>query len=266
MLLFELFRPRNGALSLLPRHVRNLNYARPNWGTVSVRPAVRPREGDSPTIKPYREYVPFPLPLVWWECSVKLSLVHREREEPIFEHIFARQQQTGVPQRCSIDVKTMIFQNGGNFCLPIRPGDTAHCPPPHRTEAITQRNGHERYRCCSCILHCSNRKLASFGIILSNPCEAALCFLNRLFLSSSKKKRKKFDLTTAVTAHVRTSAWPGELTVSLLPLYVQCAIRSCTRLIFDSLRHYNRSTDIHCLFLGLLHAVGRCAGVRRRAR
>ena len=39
----------------------------------------------------------FPLPLVWWECSVKLSLVHREREEPIFEHIFARQQQTGVP-------------------------------------------------------------------------------------------------------------------------------------------------------------------------
>ena len=45
----------------------------------------------------------------------------------------------------------MSFQNGGNFCLPIRPGDTAHCPPPHRTEAITQRNGHERYR-CSCIL------------------------------------------------------------------------------------------------------------------
>ena len=25
----------------------------------SVRPAVRPGEGNSPTIKPYREYVPF---------------------------------------------------------------------------------------------------------------------------------------------------------------------------------------------------------------
>ena len=72
-------------------------------------------------------------------------------------------------------------------------------------------------------------------------------FSFRLFLSSSEKKRKKkFDLTTAVTAHVRTSAWPGVLTVSLLPLYVQCAIRSC--LIFDSLRHYSRSSDIHCLF------------------
>ena len=28
----------------------------------SVRPAVRPGEGNSPTIKPYREYVPFPSP------------------------------------------------------------------------------------------------------------------------------------------------------------------------------------------------------------
>ena len=37
-------------------------------------------------------------------------------------------------------------------------------------------------------------------------------FSFRLFLSSSEKKRKKFDLTAAVTAHVRTSAWPGELT------------------------------------------------------
>ena len=60
------------------------------------------------------------------------------------------------------------------------------------------------------------------------------------------EESKKFDLTTAVTAHVQTSAWPGELTVSLLPLYVQCAICSC--LIFNSLRHYSRSTDTHCLF------------------
>ena len=53
-------------------------------------------------------------------------------------------------------------------------------------------------------------------------------FSFRLFLSSSEKKRKKFDLTTAVTAHVRTSAWPGELTVSLLPLYAVCDL-----LLFD---------------------------------
>ena len=97
---------------------------------------------------------------------------------------------------------------------------------------------------------CSNRKLASFGIILSNPYEAALCFLFVCsYLRRIEKKRKKFDLTTAVwfdLTHVRASAWPGEPTVSLLPLYVQCAIRSC--LIFDSLRHYSRSSDIHCLF------------------
>ena len=79
------------------------------------------------------------------------------------------------------------------------------------------------------------------------PLRGCAVFSFRLFLSSSEKKRKKkFDLTTAVTAHVRTSAWPGELTVGLLPLYVQCAIRSC--LIVDSLRHYSRSSDIHCLF------------------
>ena len=29
----------------------------------------------------------FPLPLVWWECLVKLSLEHTEREQLIFEHI-----------------------------------------------------------------------------------------------------------------------------------------------------------------------------------
>ena len=124
------------------------------------------------------------------------------------------------------------------------------------------------FHCRTCFwqdyCHCPNRKLVSFGIILSNPCEAAL-FSFRLFLSSSEKKRKKFDLTTANSAHVRTSAWPGEPTVSLLPLYVQCAICPC--LIFDSLRHNSTSTDIHCLsFQGLLPAVGRCAGVRRTAR
>ena len=112
--------------------------------------------------------------------------------------------------------------------------------------------------------HCSNRKLACFGIILSNPCEAALCFL--FVCSYLRRRRKMFDLTTAITAQVRASALRGEPTVSLQPLYVQCAIRSC--LIFDSLRHYSRSTDIHCLFnrQGLLPAVGRCAGVRRTAR
>ena len=76
------------------------------------------------------------------------------------------------------------------------------------------------------------------------PLQGCAVFSFRLFLFSSEKKRKKFDLTTAVTAHVQTSAWPGELLVSLLPLYVQCAIRSC--LIFDSLRHHSGSTDIHC--------------------
>ena len=83
------------------------------------------------------------------------------------------------------------------------------------------------------------------------PLRGCAVFSFRLLLSSSEKKRKKFDLTTAVTAaHVRTSAWPGEPTVSLLPLYVQCAIRPCTVCvsIFDSLRHNSRSNGIHCLF------------------
>ena len=32
----------------------------------------------------------------------------------------------------------MSFQNGGDFSLPIRPGDAAHCPSVH-TEAMTQK-------------------------------------------------------------------------------------------------------------------------------
>ena len=89
--------------------------------------------------------------------------------------------------------------------------------------------------------HASDNTTATVQIessLLSGSFAARLrcVFSFRLFLSSSEKKRKKLDLTTAATAHVRTSAWPGELTVSLLPLYAQCAIRSC--LIFDSLRLY----------------------------
>ena len=83
------------------------------------------------------------------------------------------------------------------------------------------------------------------GSFYRTPARLCCVFFSSV-LSSSQKKRKKFVLTTAVTAHVRTSAWPGEPTVSLLLLYVQCAIRPC--LIFDSLRHNSRSTDIHCLF------------------
>ena len=45
---------------------------------------------------------------------VKLSLVHREREEPIFEHIFARQQQTGVPN----DVRLTLNDSSCNLSTP----------------------------------------------------------------------------------------------------------------------------------------------------
>ena len=72
------------------------------------------------------------------------------------------------------------------------------------------------------------------GSFYQTPARLRCVFWRRLdlFLSSSEKKRKKFDLTTAVNAHVRTSAWPGELTVSPLPLYVQCAIRFCLSRLF----------------------------------
>ena len=55
-----------------------------------------------------------------------------------------------------------------------------------------------------------------------------LCVFFSSVLVFVGEERKKFDLTTAVTAHVRTSARPAEPTVSLLPLYVQCVIRSCS--------------------------------------
>ena len=56
------------------------------------------------------------------------------------------------------------------------------------------------------------------------PLRGCAVFSFRLFLSSSEKKREEvwFDYSG------RTSAWPGEPSVSLLPLYVQCAIRPCT--------------------------------------
>ena len=54
MLLFELFPPeeRRSSSPTRPETMHGLTEGR------SVRPAVRPGEGNSPTIKPYREYVP----------------------------------------------------------------------------------------------------------------------------------------------------------------------------------------------------------------
>ena len=55
MLLFEFFSPEERRCSspTRPETMHGLTKGR------SVRPAVRPGEGNSPTIKPYREYVPF---------------------------------------------------------------------------------------------------------------------------------------------------------------------------------------------------------------
>ena len=128
----------------------------------------------------------FPLPLVWWECSVKLSLVHRERSRFL--------------NTSSHDNSKLECPNGGNFCLPIRPGDTAHCPPPHRTEAITQRSGHERYRCCSCILK-----------VRLNDCQVEKTASGRrklMYVSSENA-----DLLANFRYDRVDLGWPGELIV-----------------------------------------------------
>ena len=82
------------------------------------------------------------------------------------------------------------------------------------------------------------------------PLRGCAVFSFRLFLSSSEKKRKTFDLTTAVTAccsrsNIGLARWAyGQPTAPVRtvcdsPLYC---------LIFDSLQHNSRSTGIHCLF------------------
>ena len=53
----------------------------------------------------------FPLPLVWWECSVKLSLVHRERGADFRTHLRTTTANWSA-QPCSIDVKRWFFKMG----------------------------------------------------------------------------------------------------------------------------------------------------------
>ena len=53
----------------------------------------------------------FPLPLVWWECSVKLSFVHRERGADFWTHLRTTTANWSA-HRCSIDVKRWFFKMG----------------------------------------------------------------------------------------------------------------------------------------------------------
>ena len=68
MLLFEFFSPEERRSSS-PIRPETMHGWSKRW---SVRPAVRPGEGNSPTIKPYREYVPLVsvLNMCYWPVSV----------------------------------------------------------------------------------------------------------------------------------------------------------------------------------------------------
>ena len=62
----------------------------------------------------------FPLPLVWWECSVKLSLVHRERGADFWTHLRTTTANWSA-HRCSIDVKRWFFKMGATSAFQSAP-------------------------------------------------------------------------------------------------------------------------------------------------
>ena len=62
----------------------------------------------------------FPLPLVWWECSVKLNLVHREIGADFWTHLRTTTANWSA-QRCSIDVKRWFFKMGATSACQSAP-------------------------------------------------------------------------------------------------------------------------------------------------
>ena len=92
----------------------------------------------------------FPLPLVWWECSVKLSLVHTERGADFWTHLRTTTANWSA-QRWSIDVKRWFFKMGATSACQSAPA-TQRTARLHTEQRRSPKEVVMKGRCCSCIL------------------------------------------------------------------------------------------------------------------